>query len=154
MNPLQGGAPEPNALALTVIAGGHLLACLVAAAVADGAAGRRLRPARAIAGAVALAIVIPIAAAGALRFDLFDPVSALAGRGGFGPSIAAAGALGVAAVVVASAAADAELTDPRYPSAVAAVRARLSGDDFTGIVVGTVALLSGEFATLTVVNWL
>ncbi|QZP37954.1 hypothetical protein [Halobaculum magnesiiphilum] len=154
MNPLQGGAPEPNVLALTVWAVGHFLACLVAAAVADGAAGRRLRPARAIAGAVALAIAIPIAAAGALRLDLLDPVSALAGRGGFGPPLAMASALGVAAVVVASAAADADLTDPGYPSVAAAVRAQLSGDDFTGIVVATVALLSGEFATLTVVNWL
>ncbi|MFC7098788.1 hypothetical protein ACFQKD_15890 [Halobaculum marinum] len=145
-------APGARLLLLAVFAVGHLLACVVAAAVADGAAGRFVRPARAVVGGVALAVVVPILAFGALRLGLLAPLVAITGNT-MGTYASAAGLLGVGAVVVASAATDAELSDPGYPSAGAALRAHLSSSDLVGVVVGTVALVSGELAALAVASW-
>ncbi|MFC7068500.1 hypothetical protein [Halobaculum lipolyticum] len=152
MNVLQSGALVATGPALVVWLVGHLAACVVAAAAAEGAAGRWLRPVRIAVGGVALAVVVPAIAVGARRLGVLDAVAGGAAGPPVGPYVAAAGAVGVGAVAVASAAADAELSDPGYPSAAAALRAHLSGDDAVGVVVGTVALVSGEAATLAVVN--
>ncbi|MFC7136910.1 hypothetical protein [Halobaculum litoreum] len=88
----------------------------------------------------------------AYEVRLLGPVVSVTGWNELETSVVVAGAASVGAVVVASAAADAELTDPGYPSAAAALRAHLSGDDFVGVVVGTVALVAGEFATVVAAN--
>ena len=154
MNALQVGATGVNELALAVHIVGHLLACLVAAAVADGAAGRWLRPVRTVVGGVTLALVVPAVAFGARSLDLLAPLVDVTGWSVLGTYGVLAGVLGVGMVVVASAAADAELTDPGYPSAAAALRAHLSGGDVAGVAVGTVALAFGELAAMTVANGL
>ncbi|MFC7136909.1 hypothetical protein [Halobaculum litoreum] len=50
MQVLQTPPPEPDALALAILVVGHAVACVVAAAVAEGAAGRWLRATRVAVG--------------------------------------------------------------------------------------------------------
>lgn len=142
-----------NELALVIRAAGHLLACLVAVAVCAGAAGRPIRPVRVAVGGLTLAVAFPLLVFGALGLGVLAPVVGVVGNVIGTYAVAAAVPL-LAAVAVVEAAVDGDLSDPRYPSLLAALRAHLSADDAAGVFVATVALLVGELAVVTVVGWL
>lgn len=153
MYPLQIGAPGVNELALLIRVLGHLLACVVATAVAAGASGRRIRPIESVGGGMILAVVVPVLVFGAQRLELLAPVVAVT-ENVVGTYAAVAAVVSLAGLAIARAAWAADLTDPAYPGVGAALRANLSTDDAVGVLGGTVALVSGEVAALTVVSGL
>ncbi|WP_277552955.1 hypothetical protein [Halobaculum limi] len=166
MSPLQTGSPGVNELALVARAVGHVLACLVAVALCAGAANRPLRPVRVVAGGLALALTFPFVVFGALGLGLLAPVVDVVGNvlGTYAVVDVVGNVLGtyavvaavplLAAVAVAQAVTDGDVSDPRHSSLFAGVRAQLSVDDAAGVFVATVALLVGELAVVTVVGWL
>lgn len=150
MNVLQLAAPGADGVGLAIRGLGHLLACAVAVAVGAGASGRRLDPTRVLAGGFLVAVAFPAVTVVGLRTGLLAPVVGLTGN------VAGTYALVASALVLGVVARFDSATSPRWQRLERAARSGGRGgslrDTAVGVFVGSVALLAGEAATLTIVG--
>ncbi|WP_435063774.1 hypothetical protein [Halobaculum sp. EA56] len=151
MTPIQFGTPGMDGLGLAARAAGHLLACLVAVAVGEGASRRRIEPRRVFAGGAVVAIATPLLVVVGIRTDALAPLVAVAGSEAV-PYAVGASALVLGLVAVADAASGRgrprRWTPERLGADGAADRPSRAGgaarDLAVGVLAATTALLAGE----------